>query len=188
MELLVLGLVATIGFASYALWSRTRAGDLPPGGSPPELESAERTPSTLQVGDVVQHLGADYVIEGMLALSDDVHGARLYRLVDGARERYLLSAPGEPDPSLLEVAPGLKLEGTPSLVEHGGQSFQLRTRATGAALRSGTVGDRRTGHRVTLAEYAAGAARLLVLQWTDDTDAFVGERVPLHLLDFLPGR
>jgi hypothetical protein len=53
---------------------------------------------------------------------------------------------------------------------------------------SGTVGDRRAGHRVTLAQYAAGAARLLVLHWTDDTDAFVGERVPLHLLDFLPGR
>jgi hypothetical protein len=188
MELLVLGLVATIGFASYALWTKTRTADLPPSAPTPELDSAERTPATLQVGDVVQHLGSDYIIEGVLALSDDVNGAKLYRLVDGANERYLLSAPGEPDPSMLEVATGFKLEGTPALVEHGGQSFQLRTRATGAALRSGTVGDRRTGHRVTLAQYAAGAARLLVLQWTDDTDAFVGERVPLHLLDFLPGR
>jgi hypothetical protein len=188
MELLVLGLVATIGFASYALWSKTRTGELPVGAPPPELDAAERTPATLQVGDVVQHLGADYIIEGVLALSGDVSGAKLYRLVDGANERYLLSAPGEPDPALLEVARGFKLEGTPALVEHDGQSYRLRSRATGAALRSGSVGDRRAGHRVTLAEYAAGAGRLLVLQWSGDTDAFVGERVPLHLLDFLPGR
>jgi hypothetical protein len=188
MELLVLGLVATIGFASYALWHKTRTADLPPSVPPHELDAAERTPATLQVGDVVQHLGSDYLIEGVLALSDDVNGAKLYRLVDGPTERYLLSAPGEPDPSMLEIAPNFKLEGTPSLIEHGGQSYQLRSRATGAALRSGSVGDRRAGHRVTLAEYGAGAGRLLILQWTDDTDAFVGERVPLHLLDFLPGR
>jgi len=188
MELLVLGLVATIGFASYALWSKTRTADLPPSAPPLGLDAAERTPSTLQVGDVVQHLGADYLIEGVLALSDDAESAKLYRLVDGAHERYLLSAPGEPDPALLQAAPGLKLDGTPTLVEHAGQAFQLSSRTTGAALRSGTVGDRRSGHRVTLAAYAAGGARLLILQWTDDTDAFIGERVPLHLLEFLPGR
>jgi hypothetical protein len=187
MELLVLGLVATIGFASYALWSRSRAQELEADG-PPQLDAAERTAATLQVGDVVQHLGADYLIEGVLALSEDGNGARLYRLVDGGRERFLLSAPGDTDPSLLQAVPGLRLEGTPSLVEHAGQSYQLRNRATGAALRSGSVGERRVGHRVTLAEYAAGAGRLLFLQWTDETDAFVGERVPLHLLEFLPGR
>jgi hypothetical protein len=188
MELLVLGLVATIGFASYALWSKTRSTELPPGGDLPELDAGERTPSTLQVGDVVQHLGADYLIEGVLALSDDGAGTRLYRLVDGARERFLLAAPSEADPSLLEAAPGFRVDGTPSLVEHGGQSFQLLVRSSGAALRAGSVGERRVGQRVTLAEYAAGAARLLVLHWNDATDAFVGERVPLHLLEFLPGR
>src|SRR6478672_89374 len=188
MELLVLGLVATIGFASYALWSKTRTTELPAGGEPPSLEAAERTTTTLQVGDVVQHVGSHYLIEGVLALSDDGAGARLYRLVDGPRERFLLAAPAEPDPSLLEAVAGLALEGTPSLIEHDGLSFQLRSRSNGAALRSGTVGERRAGQRVTLAEYAAGASRLLLLHWSDATDAFVGERVPLHLLDFLPGR
>src|SRR3954454_7759805 len=119
MELLVLGLVATIGFASYALWSKTRTTELPAGGEPPSLEAAERTTTTLQVGDVVQHLGADYLIEGVLTLSDDGSGARLCRLVQGARERFLPAAPAEPDPALLEPVAGLATEGTPTLIEHG---------------------------------------------------------------------
>src|SRR5262249_7364950 len=59
MELLVLGLVATIGFASYALWSRAQTSGGPEGGA----GAGERSLVNLQVGDVVQHLGSDYLVE-----------------------------------------------------------------------------------------------------------------------------
>ena len=74
---MVLGLVATIGFASYALWSKSRQADERPASPPPLLDAPERTPQTLQVGDVVQHLGTDYLVEGALAFSDDGRAARL---------------------------------------------------------------------------------------------------------------
>jgi Domain of unknown function (DUF4178) len=188
MELLVLGLVATIGFASYALWSKSRQPDETAPQAPPLLDAPERTPSTLQVGDVVQHLGTDYLVEGALTFSDDGRAARLFRLVDGAAERFLYAGPTEPDPLLLEAAPTLTVEGAPETLVHAGQSFRLRSRVSTSVLRAGAAFERRAGDRVGLYEYAAGGARMVVLSWGDQADAFVGERVSSHLLELLPGK
>jgi hypothetical protein len=184
MELLVLGLVATIGFASYALWARTQAGD--------EGPAAERTLLTLQVGDVVQHLGTDYVVEGVLSFAGEDGGPqpRLYRMVDGARERYLYVTGGDGvDPLLLDET-ALAAGASPAdALEHAQQHFRVREVAQATALRHGTVGPRRLGGRVTLRSYSAGAAaRLVLLEWADHLDAFAGERVAHHLLDVLPGK
>src|SRR4051794_16519780 len=122
MELIVLGLVAGIGVASYALWSRARAAEAPP--PPPELDGGERTMATLRVGDIVQHLGTDYVVEGCLQVASEGRGVRLYRLVDGAAERYLFSTVGDPDPVLLAAAPEVSIEGIPEALEHGGQAYR----------------------------------------------------------------
>ena len=91
MELLVLGLVATIGFASYALWSRTQAA-APEGEG--DLKRGERTPSNMQVGDIVQHLGTDFLVEGSLTLAEEDAaagpGPRLYRMVDGGVNAFCM--------------------------------------------------------------------------------------------------
>jgi hypothetical protein len=181
MELLVLGLVATIGFASYALWSRAQPG--------PEDKRADRTSSNMQVGDIVQHLGADYLVEGSLVLAEEEGGPgpRLYRLVDGGRERYLYAAPGG-DPLLLDET--VLADSTLSdALEHERQHFRVREKVRATALRSGQVGTRRLGGKVVVRLYAAEAAlRLLVLEWPDHLDAFQGERVSPNLLEVLPGR
>lgn len=187
MELLVLGLVATVGFTSYALWARARHTEA--SAQPPELEAPDRTPTTLQIGDVVQHLGTDWIVEGVLSLADD-KGARLYRLADGGAERYLFATTSDPDPSWLDRVELGEASGA-EIVEHGGQSFRLRGRASSTALRAGVLGAVRpapAGDRITLAEYGAGASRLVILQWSDHADAFAGERVPAHLLELLPGK
>ena len=65
----------------------------------------------------------------------------------------------------------------------------MREQVRATALRSGQVGTRRLGGRVLVRLYAAGiAARLLVLEWSDHLDAFVGERVSPNLIDVLPGK
>ncbi len=190
MELLVLGLVATIGFASYALWSRARTAE--EGGiAPPALEAPDRTPANLQVGDVVQHVGTDYLVEGVLTLSEGgPKPARLYRLADGGAERFLYATPAEPDPSLLDAVPALAVDGAPEAVLHGGRSFRLRSRTHASVLRAGAVGESRAGagDRVGLLEYATASSRLVVIHWSDRAEAFAGERVPSHLLELLPGR
>jgi Domain of unknown function (DUF4178) len=184
MELLVLGLVATIGFASYALWSRAQA-------APEDRSLEERNTSDLRVGDVVQHLGTDFVVEGSLTLAEEDAaagaGPRLYRLADGSRERYLYAAPaGE----LLLLDETALLDPTLSdALEHERQHFRVRELVRATALRHGSVGARRVGGRVVVRLYAAGAAaRLLVLEWADHLDAFLGERISPTLIEVLPGK
>lgn len=192
MELIVLGLVATIGVASYALWSKARA-EAPPSGplAPKSNDAAERTPSTLQVGDVVSHLGTDWVVEGVLALSEDGRAekprGRLMRLADGGAERFLWSSSSESDPAFVAPAP-LAVEGVPAVVQHAGQTFRLTARATVGALRSGAVGPGHAAEHVGLAEYAAGPSRLVVLDWGADSETYVGERVNQQQLELLPAR
>jgi hypothetical protein len=182
MELLVLGLVATIGFASYALWSRAQTAPTD------KLLPGERTPANVQVGDVVQHLGSDYLVEGSLTLAEEDAGGtapRLHRLVDGARERYLYVAA-----EMLLLDETTVTDATlGDALEHERQHFLVREKVRATALRSGQVGTRRLGGKVVVRLYAAGAvARLLVLEWPDHLDAFQGERVSANLIEVLPGK
>jgi hypothetical protein len=193
MELLVLGLVATLGVASWALWSRARAARLEaPDHRPPELPPTERNASSVVPGDIVQHLGSDWLVEGVLAISEEQRGARLARLVDGAREGFLFSAPADPDPALLEpatAAPG-EYAGQPDALVLGGQTYLLKLRSNGTAQRLGVFkgAARKSGDRLSFAFYSAGAQRVLLVAWGDQNDAFTGERVAAHLLEYLPGK
>jgi hypothetical protein len=188
MELLVLGLLATVGIASYALWSRARTGELQaPPQRAPALPPADRTPATLQIGDVVQHLGTDYVVEGVLMLSEEARGVRMCKLTDGTSTRFICAAPPEPEPALLELS-SEPVDGAPESLVHQGHTYQIKVRAAGTAIIQGSGFDKRGGQRLSLALYSAGAQRLAVLTWPDATQAFSGERLPLHLIEILPGK
>jgi Domain of unknown function (DUF4178) len=187
MELLVLGLVATVGFASYALWSKARQSEeeasVPAAGL---LDAPDRTLGTLQPGDVVQHLGTDWLVDGVLTFAEDGRGARLYRLADGAAQRFLFTAPGDADPLLLAARP-LPVDGVPESLLVDGYTYVLKARLAAAVLRAGAGFERRTGERVAAVVYTAGAARVFLLHWTDRCDCFIGERVGANLLELLPG-
>jgi hypothetical protein len=217
MEFLLLGLVAGIGFASYALWSQLRAT---PGEEPPRLREksptddavkgalpapVDRTPMTLQVGDIVQHLGTDYLVEGALTFSEGARGTRLYRLMDGAAERYLYAAPPPEEPLLLERAAGEGPIGEPDSFTHSDVIYRLTARALAAAIGVGALGasasrarpapDNQVAAarssfdqiRILLYSGAAGA-RLLALDWGSHVELYVGTRVLPHALEILPGR
>ncbi len=182
MELLFVGFLATMGLASWALFRRN--------ARPPALPSGERSLHTLQVGDVVQHLGRDYLVEGTLAFggAQSEEGAHLYRLTDGAKIVYLWEA-GEGDPGLLQRRPNERFDPPTDALELDGALYHRKMTRELTALRSGDVGLRRVGGRVTVRLYAGGdGLLLLLLGWSDTTDAFFGKRVAAHLFDLLPGR
>jgi hypothetical protein len=195
MELLLLGMVAGIGFASFALWQRARREeDQAAAQRRKRLEApAERTPTTIQVGDVVQHLGSDYVVEGVLTLSEDGRGARLYRMFEDAGERFLYAKTGNADPLLLQPVADLALSdvgGTPpETLQHAQASFRQTARVQASVIRVGQLGARKAGERVHLYEYAGpGPSRLLVLDWGERIEAFAGEKVAAHTLEILPSK
>lgn len=193
MELLVLGLVAGIGFASYALWQKARKdeGEAQAAEKKRLTAPAERSPTTIQVGDVVQHLGSDFLVEGVVTLSEDGRGARLYRMFDDAGERFLYAKTGSVDPLLLaptEVAPDFTTA-PPELLTHGGAAYRQTARVQASAIRVGKLGARKHADRVRLYEYAGpGPSRLLLVDWGDRVEAFAGERVLAHALEILPAR
>ena len=191
MELIVLGLVAGIGFASYALWQKARKdeGEALTAERKRLQAPADRSPTTMQVGDVVQHLGSDFVVEGIVTFSEDGHGARLYRMFDGGGERFLFAKPGGGDPLLLAPVV-IAIDGDPpEALSHDGGAYRLNARMQGSAIRVGQLGARKPGDKARLFEYAGpGPARLLLVDWGERVEAFAGERVLTHALEILPGR
>ncbi len=194
MELLVLGIVAGIGFASYALWHKARKdeGEALAAERKRLQAPAERSPTTMQVGDVVQHLGSDMLVEGVVTFSEDGRGARLYRLFDDRGERFLFARAGGADPLLLTPASVAADEGAaepPETLQHAGASYRQTARARASAIRVGQLGARKHGDRVRIFEYAGpGPSRMLVVDWGDRLEAFAGERVLASALEILPAR
>ena len=195
MELLVLGLVAGIGFASYALWHKARKdeGEALSAERKRLMPPAERSPTTIQVGDVVQHLGSDFLVEGVVTFSEDGRGARLYRLFEDAGERFLYAKAGTPDPLLLAPAPatsgGASDSDPPESLQHAGYAYRQTARAHASAIRVGQLGARKHGDRVRVFEYAGpGPSRLLLVDWGDKVETFAGERILASALEILPAR
>jgi hypothetical protein len=191
MELLVLGLVAGIGFASYALWHKARKdeGDTLAAERKRLMAPVERSPTTIQVGDVVQHLGSDFLVEGIVTFSEDGRGARLYRLFDDGGERFLYAKAGGSDPLLLAPTTVTVDGDPPESLQHAGGAYRQTARAQASAIRVGQLGTRKHGDRVRVFEYAGpGPARLLVVDWGDKLEAFAGERILASSLEILPAR
>jgi hypothetical protein len=184
MELLLLGIVAGLGIASYSLLQRRGRR------APEPRRLAERTLTTLQVGDVVQHLGGDYAVEGVLTLSVEGRGRRIYRLVDGGKELFLFVPAPTAEPVLLERSSSPVPEGAPEHIEERGVRYRMAARHSGSVI---SVGEMRIGkgrERVKLYEYAGAASdRLLLLDWGGEGfDLLAGKIMLTRAFELLPGR
>ena len=195
---MILAVVAGLSFATYAIWKQARGAAEGPAEPPrisgrqplPALSDGERTIHTLRPGDIVSHLGTDYLVEGVLSLSDDGRVTRLYRMIDGARVRWLGARPGDESPLVLDEPEDLTIEanGPESLLHHG-LPFRLAHRESVLCTALGAVGaGRGGGGPAQLFEYAGGgAARVLAVVSAGRVDAFAGERVAPHFVELLPG-
>ena len=187
LELAFLFLAASVSAASLLLWSRSRRQQ--EAAAQLALPSADRTALTLQIGDVVEHLDRDYLVEGALLLSESPRAARLCRLTDGAAERFLYATThGDGEAWLLKPmdrAPETRAEE----LTHEGERLRLDRRWHAAALGAGKIGQRSFDAEVDVFEYVAPTGRvLLVLDGSGKGSAFSGERLLPHTLEFLPGR
>lgn len=196
MELIVIGVFAGLSMLSYAVWKRSRGEGLDEALAAEQtrlrLTAAEPSLASLRPGDVVSHLGVDYVVEGAATLDDDGKVTRLYRLADGASVRWLAVRAHVEEPLLLEAATGL-LDGvvaaaTPEQLLYRGTAYRLAARSLARAALAGQLGGLPIVDRAWVWEYAgAGAQRILAIGWGDRVEAFAGEPIAAHLLEVLPG-
>ncbi|MEO6953012.1 MAG: hypothetical protein ABI321_14525 [Polyangia bacterium] len=183
MELLFLAIAASVSAASLMLWSQARRVQKPKALLP---ASVDRTPLTLQVGDIVTHLDRDFLVEGALLLSENPRAARLCRLIDGSTERFLYATSANDEAWLLEEATTLP-EGRPELVRSP-EALRVERRWRAAALTVGRIGKRTFDADVQVYEYVGGDKLLLLLDGPARSVGFVGLRLLPHAVDILPGR
>ena len=183
MELLFLAIAASVSAASLMLWSQARRAQqtkaLP-------AAAEDRTPLTLQVGDVVTHLDRDFLVEGALLLSESPRAARLCRLIDGAQERFLYATSSNEEAWLLEETMTLP-EGRPELVRSP-EALRVERRWRATAQTVGRIGKRTFDADVQVYEYVGGDKLLLLLDGPARSLGFIGLRLLPHAVEFLPGR
>jgi hypothetical protein len=186
MELLFLAVAASVSLASLVVWTRARRAQ--PGEAPRLPPPSERTALTAQIGDVLEHLDRDWLVDGALALSEAARGARLCRLLDGAEERFLYAGTHTPDVWMLsgfDPPPDSRAE---ALVRDGA-TLRLERRWHANALTAGRVGRRQFDPELTVFEYAGAGGRLLIiLDGNGKTHAFAGERLLPHAYEILPSK
>ncbi len=187
LEILFLALATSVSAASFLLWSRSRRQNAE--AAQLALPTADRTALTLQIGDVVEHLDRDYLVEGALLLSESPRAARLCRLIDGATERFLYATThGDGEAWLCKPIDRVPETRAEELV-HEGERLRLDRRWHAAALGAGKMGQRSFDAEIDVFEYVAPTGRvLLILDGRGKGSAFSGERILPHALEFLPGR
>jgi len=161
-------------------------GGLPAAPSPPPPSGVR----TLEPGDVVNHDGSDWIVEGTLRLEQDGFAWQEHRLVDGERSLWL----SVEDDEGLEVVVWERgradgLEPGADQLTHDGVTYELEERGEANFTAEGSTATASFG-RVEFADYAAGERRLSFERYGQDAgwEVGVGQVVPEHALDIYPGR
>ena len=145
---------------------------------------------SLKLGDVVNHDGADWIVEGTVRLDQDGFAWQEHRLVDGERSLWL----SVEDDEGLEVVVWEReretgLEPGADELTHDGVTYELEERGRASFTSEGSTATAPSG-RVEFVDYAAGEKRLSFERYGEDAgwEVGVGHVVSEHALDIYPGR
>jgi hypothetical protein len=201
--LIVAGAASAVG--GVLVWAAQRRHALEGGGSRKQLGPAapallERGVRDLRSGDIIQHGGVDYLVEGILSYDEDGHGWIAGRLVDGDDERWLvvgMERVGSASLRLCQVDDELEVSGyPPDLLTSKGTRYKLERRGTATVQPSGEAGvipgaadlAPQSVLRCRWWRYEApGAACLIVEQWGGEFRVLRGATVGDSDLEMMPG-
>jgi hypothetical protein len=192
-----LGIIAIVA-AGVVLLVLQQRGTLPGTGGNQHLPSLERTVFTLEIGDIVQYMDTDWVVEGRLTYEDDGYTWFEYLLQDGdspigdsfaSRIRWLsVDEDDRVEVFLLEPTNQLDVSHEPprQLVFEG-ETYRCVESGIATMTRIGTT-LRRTGERCRYFDYEGTENRVLSLEdWNGDIEVTVGQRINPRMLTLLPG-
>jgi len=149
----------------------------------------ERTPYDLKVGDVIQHVGEDFVVDGNLVVAGEGRTLRLHQATESTRPRYLFAKEARTELWWLDegipVAIGPLVTETVELL---GKSWRLQSISTGAATFIGTIPEAvSSAARMRMIELVTADEVLLIVDDGNRGLAFRGSAHPAHQFEFLPG-
>ncbi len=189
MTLLIwLGVIVIVAGGAYLLVLQQR-GTLP-GSKPKELPSLKRNVFNLQIGDIVQHMGIDWVVEGKLTYTVDEYFWCEYMLQDDDEIRWLsVDEDDTVEVALLEASDRLDVSQTPPprQLNFADENYKCVDSGVASMTREGTV-QRRTASRCQYFDYDGSGNKVLSIEvWDGETEVTVGHRINPRSLTILPG-
>ncbi len=182
--------IGAIAIVGVTLVVRQRQGKLLVGIlRQPELPSLHRTVFSLQIGDIVQHLGADWVVEGQLTFSDQGYIWMEYMLQDGEQVRWLsVEEDDRVEVCWMEPVTDLEISGTPPhQITYAAAVYTLNESGTASMTRVGTTLNKQA-QRCRYYDYSGDRdQRLSVEDWNGDIEVSAGKQIRPSSLTLLPG-
>lgn len=190
MTLLIwLGVIVIVAGGAYLLVLQQR--DALPGSKPKkELPSLKRNIFNLQIGDIVQHMGIDWVIEGKLTYTVDEYSWFEYMLQDNNEIRWLsVDEDDMVEVALLEATDRLDISETPppKKLTFADENYKCVDSGVASMTREGTV-QRRKASRCQYFDYEGSNDKVLSIElWDGETEVTVGNKINPRSLTILPG-
>lgn len=182
--------IIIMGVLGVVLYMRQQSGkSLPFTSQPQALPSLERTVFTLEVGDIVQHMGTDWVVEGKLVYDDQGYSWLEYLLLDGSRRQWLsVEEDDVVEVALLEVTTALEV-GTnpPPELTFANESYRHKGSGMAHMTRTGSTLNR-NAERCQYFDYQGPNNKILSIEnWDGDIEVTIGQKIHPSMLTLLPG-
>jgi hypothetical protein len=188
MLLVWIGIIAIVSVGIVLLVLQQR-GALPGTGGSRHLPPVERTVFTLEIGDIVQYMDTDWVVEGRLTYEDKDYTWFEYLLQDGERIRWLsVDEDDRVEVALLEPTTQLEVsQQPPKQLTFAGETYRCVESGRATMTRIGTT-LRRTGEHCRYFDYQGSNDQVLSIEdWDGEIEVTVGQRINPRMLMLLPG-
>lgn len=187
LSLFWLAIVVVVVGGAWLYWRQQRLEGAPPQAS---LPTAARTVFDLQVGDIVQYLATDWVVEGRLDYNDNGYTWMEYLLQDGDRLSWLsVEEDDRVEVALLEVTTDLELGAEPPRqITYLGDAYRRVEAGVAMMSRIGQTRQRQA-EKCRYFDYEGPDDKVLSVEiWSDEPEVTVGKRIRPSSLTILPGQ
>lgn len=178
--------IAIVGVVLVVLQSQDLLGST---AKPKELPSLKRNIFNLQIGDIVQHEGSDWVVEGQLTFNEDGYIWIDYILRDQDFVRWL-SVEEEDRVEVCWMEPIADLEisrNPPAHLTYAGHTYHRGNSGTARMTQLGAVLNKQ-GQTCRYYDYSGPDDRVLSVEdWNGDIEITAGRKIRPSSLTFLPG-
>ncbi|NJK41385.1 MAG: DUF4178 domain-containing protein [Acaryochloridaceae cyanobacterium SU_2_1] len=173
----------------FLYWQQQQGKSLPFSSPKAALPSLERTVFTLEIGDIVQHLDIDWIVEGKLTYSDQGYTWLEYLLQDGANRQWLSVEEDDiVEIALLEPITTLEIGShPPAQLTFADQTYQQKGAGTAQMTHQGSTLNR-TAQTCQYFDYQGPEGKVLSIEnWSGDIEVTVGQKIHPSVLTLLPG-